>query len=39
MGNDISFRDLKTFSVDFCVRCAGCPPYIYFRSTLLNLLT
>ena len=27
------FDDLKTFSVDFCIRYAECPPYFYFRST------
>jgi len=27
------FGDLKTISVDFCIRYAESPPYFYFRST------
>jgi len=27
------FGDLNTFSVDFCIRFAECPPYFYFRPT------
>jgi len=27
------FGDLKTFSVDFCIRYVECAPYFYFRST------
>jgi len=27
------FRDLRTFSVDFCIGLAECPPYFYFRSS------
>jgi len=27
------FRDLRTFSVDFCIGSAECPPYFYFRSS------
>ena len=27
------FRDLRTFSVDFCIGYAECPPYFYFRSS------
>jgi len=26
-----NFRDLATFSVDFCILYAECPPYFYFR--------
>ena len=26
-----NFGDLATFSVDFCILCAECPPYFYFR--------
>ena len=26
-----NFGDLATFSVDFCILCAECPPYSYFR--------
>ena len=26
-----NFSDLATCSVDFCVLCAECPPYFYFR--------
>jgi len=26
-----NFGDLATFSVDFCILYAGCPPYFYFR--------
>jgi len=26
-----NFSDLATFSVDFCILYAGCPPYFYFR--------
>jgi len=26
-----NFSDLATFSVDFCILCAECPPYFYFR--------
>ena len=25
------FRDLRTFSVDFCIEQVECPPYFYFR--------
>jgi len=27
------FRNTRTFSVDFCIRYAECPPYFYFRSS------
>ena len=27
------FRDTRTFSVDFCIGYAECPPYFYFRSS------
>jgi len=27
------FGDLKTFSVDFCIKSAECPPYFDFRSS------
>jgi len=30
---DRYFGDLNTFSVDFCIRYAECPPHFYFRST------
>ena len=26
-----NFSDLATFSVDFCILYAECPPYFYFR--------
>ena len=26
-----NFGDVATFSVDFCILCAECPPYFYFR--------
>ena len=26
-----NFVNLATFSVDFCISCAECPPYFYFR--------
>jgi len=27
------FGDLRTFSVDYCIGYAGCPPYFHFRSS------